>query len=303
MKVLVADDDAVSRCLLQTALREWGYEVVAVSDGNAAWQVLQQEGPELVILDCALPEPSGEQICRLLRQRPHDRYTFVLLLTARRHQDDVVRGLEAGADDCLPRPLDPAELRARLNTGRRILQVQNELIAAREAMRRQATRDSLTGVYNHSAILEILDREMARSRREERSVGVVLADLDHFKRVNDNHGHLAGDAVLRGVSDRAIAAMRPYDLIGRYGGEEFLVVLPGCDGSATVKVCERIRERIAEKPIAGDGEAVTVSLSLGATVFGPPWMGDAVELVRAADVALYRAKAAGRNRVEFAPNP
>ena len=304
MKVLVADDNAVSRRLLQTALGNWGYQVLAVGDGNAAWRVLQgDDPPEMVILDWVMPGLGGDQICRQLRHGSRARYTFVLMLTARQHHDDVIRALEAGADDCLSKPFNPAELRARLNTGRRILQLQNELIGAREAMRRQATRDSLTGVYNHAAIVEILDRELIRARREKRPMGVVLADLDHFKCVNDTHGHLVGDAVLRAVSDRAIAAMRPYDLIGRYGGEEFMVVLPGCDGPATLKVCERIRGRIAELPVAVDDLSVEVSISLGATVFGPPWTADAVALMRAADASMYRAKSAGRDRVEFAPNP
>ncbi len=304
MKILVADDDAVQRELLRTNLGDWGYEAVAVEDGIAAWQALQAaDAPDLAILDWVMPGLDGPEICRRLRRQPRDRYTFILLLTARKEHADLVHGLQAGADDCLSKPFDPDELHARLNTGRRILQLQNELIAAREAMRRQATRDALTGVYNHAAILEVLDRELARGCRQGRHVGVVLADVDHFKRVNDSHGHLTGDAVLRTISERAVAAMRPYDLIGRYGGEEFLIVLPGCDEPATLKVCERIRSRIAEQVVEHDGRQVSVSLSLGATVFGPPFTTDAVALVRAADTALYRAKAAGRNRVEIAYPP
>jgi diguanylate cyclase (GGDEF)-like protein len=304
MKVLVADDDPVYRHLLQATLTRWGYHVQVVADGSAAWQVLQADDrPDMVILDWIMPGLSGDQLCRLIRQQPHDRYTFVLLLTGKSNQSDRVEGLESGADDCLFKPFDPDELRARLNTGRRILHLQNELITAREAMRRQATRDALTSTYNHAAILEILEREMARARRENSHVGVVLGDLDHFKRVNDTHGHLAGDAVLRTISERAATAMRPYDLIGRYGGEEFLVVLPGCDESATLKVCERIRSRIAESPVAHEGGILFVSLSLGATVFTPPHTVSAMALLRAADKALYRAKGAGRNRVEFSHDP
>jgi diguanylate cyclase (GGDEF)-like protein len=301
MQVLVADDDAVYRRLLQTTLSSWGYQAATVCDGSAAWLALQDEdAPDLVILDWVMPGMDGDQVCRCLRQLPRDRYTYVLLLSAKRDRSALLEGLEAGADDYLSKPFDPAELRARLNTGRRILRLQNELIAAREAMRRQATRDALTGAWNHAAILQILDRELNRARREGGSVGVVLADLDHFKQVNDTHGHLAGDEVLREVSARLSHAMRPDDLIGRYGGEEFLLVLPGCDAAATRKVCERLRARVADDAVSHEARSVRVTLSLGAAVFATPYELDAVGLLRAADVALYRAKAAGRNRVELA---
>lgn len=300
MKVLVAEDDAVCRHLLLATLADWGYQTEAFGDGEAAWLALQaDDAPDLVILDWVMPGLDGGEICRRIRQRQRDRYTFILMISSRGQRADVLAGLEAGADDYLVKPIDPAELKARLNTARRILHLQNDLIAAREAMRRQATRDALTGVWNHAAILEILGRELSRSRREGRPAGVVLADLDHFKQVNDTFGHLTGDAVLREVTARTVHAMRPADLIGRYGGEEFLIVLPGCDESSTMKVCERVRSRIAENPVVHEGRVILVSLSLGATVFAAPFTADSVGLVRAADAALYQAKAAGRNRVAF----
>jgi diguanylate cyclase (GGDEF)-like protein len=261
--------------------------------------LLANDSPDLVILDWMMPGMDGDQICRNLRHRPRDRYTYVLMLSARGDRADLLLGLEAGADDYLSKPFDPAELKARLNTGRRIVHLHNELIAARDALRRQAARDSLTGVWNHAAILEVLDRELARARREDRPLGVALADLDHFKRVNDTLGHLAGDAVLRSVSERFVQSMRPHDLIGRYGGEEFLIVLPGCDESGARKVCDRLRARIDNEKVSHDGQAIPVTISIGATVFSAPYSSDAVGLVRAADVALYRAKARGRNRVEL----
>lgn len=304
MQVLVADDDPTYRLLLQTMLSRWGYDVVVANDGTSAWAILERDdSPELVILDWVMPGFDGEELCRLVRNRPSERYTFLLLLTAKKDRTDLVHGLEAGADDYLSKPFDPEELRARLNTGRRILQAQNDLIAAREAMRRQATRDALTGTWNHAAILEVLDRELGRSRREGRPVGIILADLDHFKQVNDTHGHLAGDSTLREVTARIAAAMRPYDLVGRYGGEEFLLILPGCDEASTIKVCERIRERIAEQQVSHDDRQIPVTLSLGATVYTPPSSVPALALLNTADRALYNAKAAGRNRVEFLAQP
>jgi two-component system cell cycle response regulator len=301
MKVLVAEDDGIQRLLLEKALTEWGFEALPAGDGDAAWKLLQgEQAPDLVLLDWMMPGLDGVEVCKQLRQSGRGRYTYVLVLSARAGHADMLAALEAGADDYLIKPFDPAELKARLNTGRRILHLQNELIAAREAMRRQATRDSLTGTWNHAAILEVLEHELGRSRREGKPVAVILTDLDHFKNVNDTFGHLTGDAVLCEFTARTTAALRPYDLVGRYGGEEFLVVLPNCDEAAVAAVSERLRRRVAEQPFTHGGREVTVTASVGAAV-SRNGQGDAAALVQAADQALYRAKAAGRNCVEIAP--
>ncbi len=218
-------------------------------------------------------------------------------MTAKTQKRDIISGLEAGADDYLTKPYDPLELRARVLAGRRVLELQEELIAAREAMRHQATRDFLTGAWNHRAIMEILDREMNRARREAKPLGIMMADLDHFKRVNDVHGHLGGDAVLREASGRMASTVRPYDQIGRYGGEEFLIVLPGCDVESLLKLGERIRERIAGALMLYSEQAIAVTTSIGAAVFVPPNPIESVAFLQKADEALYRAKNGGRNRV------
>jgi two-component system, cell cycle response regulator len=300
MNILVADDDAVHRRLLEAMLGGWGYRVHTAADGHAAWDALCGDSPpEMAVLDWMMPGFDGATLCRKVREQHRDRYTYLLLLSSRADHADLIAGLEAGADDYLIKPYDPAELKARLNTGRRILHLQNELIAAREAMRRQATRDGLTGAWNHAAILEVLDRELARARRDGRPISVVLTDIDHFKRVNDTHGHLAGDAVLREFASRLSVALRPDDLVGRYGGEEFLLILPGCDEASAVKVCERLRQRISGEPFTFDGGSIRLTASFGAVIHGGHRY-DAVDLVRAADTALYRAKAGGRDRVEVA---
>ncbi|MFO0879644.1 MAG: diguanylate cyclase [Gemmataceae bacterium] len=304
MQVLVADDDPVHRRLVERTLLSWGYQALVAADGTEAWRILEgTAAPQLVLLDWIMPGLNGDEICRRLRQRPRDGYTYVLLLTARQDRSARVAGLESGADDFLAKPFDPAELRARLNTGRRIIDLQNQLIAAREAMRRQATRDSLTEAWNHAAIIEILEHEIDRSRREKRPLGLILGDLDHFKRVNDQYGHLAGDAVLREAYQRMAHAMRPYDLVGRYGGEEFLIVLPGCDLEASLNVGDRIRQRISDHPVLHADESIPVTISLGATVSPRTPTTTAVGLIRAADRALYLAKDGGRNRVVFLANP
>jgi diguanylate cyclase (GGDEF)-like protein len=304
MKVLVADDDPVHRHVLEVILTRWGYEVVLTTDGTSACRVLEEDDPpKLAVLDWMMPGLDGPQVCRRVRQRPGGKYVYLILLTARSHKDDLLQGLEAGADDYLIKPFDPAELKARLQTGRRILDLQDELLAAREAMRDLATRDALTGVWNHAAIQDALRRELIRAAREGRPLGVILADLDHFKRVNDTFGHLAGDAVLREAARRMTTAVRPYDLVGRYGGEEFLLVLPGCDQAKARKFAERIRTRLAAEPVTHQGHLIPITVSMGVTVYDQPDPAEPTALLHAADVALYRAKHSGRNRAEVSPFP
>jgi diguanylate cyclase (GGDEF)-like protein len=227
---------------------------------------------------------------------------YVLLLTARTESQDLVEGMEAGADDYLTKPFNAQELRVRLRAGRRILDLQEQLMEAREALRVQATHDALTGLLNRGRVLEILQTEIARSERELRPLAVLMVDLDHFKRVNDTHGHQAGDAVLREASHRMTAAMRQYDSPGRYGGEEFLIVLPGCDARAGRAQAERIREAFACQTFDTGGEPLTMTCSIGISSRNACAAGDANRLIHEADEALYAAKRDGRNRVaQFTP--
>ena len=296
MRILIADDDLVSRRLLERTLVGLGHEVVAFEDGlEAMAALLKPDGPRIAILDWMMPGATGLEVCRQVRQRPAP-YVYILLLTARDRREDIVTGLDAGADDFLTKPFDALELRARLRPGERIVDLQEGLIRAREDLRELAIHDSLTGLWNRGMVLDQLGRELSRSRREGKALAVAIADLDHFKKVNDTLGHAAGDAVLREAADRMRSAVRDCDFIGRYGGEEFLLVLPGCDGVAGLAVAERVRSRMADEPVRA-GEAllpITVSIGLAysrATGVEPE------ALIRAADEALYRAKAAGRNRV------
>ncbi len=301
MQVLIADDDGVSRRMLARTLESWHYEVVPACDGNEAWRLLEREGaPQLAILDWMMPGMTGPAVCRELRRHSREPYTYVLLLTARTEKQDLIEGMEAGADDYITKPFDAQELKVRLRAGRRILELQSQLLAAREALREQATRDPLTCLWNRYSILDILNREVSRANREGTGVGVIMADLDHFKRVNDTYGHLAGDAVLREAARRMQASVRSYDAVGRYGGEEFLIVLPGSGDSSATQFAERLREKICAEPVTVAEGSLLATLSVGVTAWQRGVYPTPEILLRAADEALYRAKACGRNRVEWA---
>ncbi len=302
MRVLIAEDDPVSRHMLEAFLTKWGYEVVVAGNGQEAWQVLQQDdAPKLAILDWMMPGMEGVQVCRRLRERADYPYVYVLMLTSRDRKQDLVEGIEAGADDYLIKPFDAHELRAHLHAGKRILDLQQELISARDALRVQAAHDPLTGLWNHAAIFDILRRELERAQRQGTSLGVVMADLDHFKQINDTYGHPAGDAVLREATRRMQSAVRTYDSIGRYGGEEFLIVVPGADEASALQQAERLRASVSKAHVeVGPSSTVPLTISLGATATGEPKVSMLDSLLRAADLALYQAKRKGRNRVEMA---
>jgi len=301
-RILVADDSPVFRELLQKMLLEWGYEVIAVADGQQAWELLRQEnGPRLALLDWMMPGMEGADVCRQVRAGVRDRYVYIMLLSVRAELADVVKGMESGADDYIVKPFQVDELRARLRAGRRVLKLQEELVEAREALREQATRDGLTGLWNRTAIFDILQNELARCGRSGEPLIVLMADLDGFKPVNDQYGHMTGDAVLRQVAARMRAAVRRYDAVGRYGGEEFLIVLPGCEMVAGLALGERIRHAIGTECFRTGDTEIRLTCSLGAACASPSAIPRADDLVREADAALYSAKHQGRDRVEAAP--
>jgi two-component system, cell cycle response regulator len=300
-RILIAEDDLISRRVLERFLAKWGFEVVLASNGSEAWQVLQKDdSPRLAVLDWMMPELEGVQVCQMVRKLNDRPYVYILLLSARSQKQDILEGLKAGADDYLTKPFDAEELQARLYVGKRIIELQDNLIAARETLRFQATHDGLTRLVNRREILEVLRREMARQRREKHSLGVALADLDHFKSINDTYGHAAGDAVLTEAARRMTASLRAYDAVGRYGGEEFLVIAPSSDELGTVALAERVRAAISSPPMSACTTLADVTMSLGVAASAGQNPADAEALLRAADAALYRAKERGRNRVELA---
>ncbi len=301
--VLIAEDDPVFRRILQSCLQSWNYQVRACDNGLDAWNVLQQEhAPQMAILDWMMPGMDGIEMCRRIRGLQLDPYRYVLLLTAKDDKHDVVQGLEAGADDYLTKPFNVDELHARVRAGKRILELQKELIQARESLRFEALHDHLTGLWNRGAVLNLLQREEQRRQRSGDALGVIMVDVDHFKAINDSYGHLVGDVVLTEVAKRLTASVRGYDSVGRYGGEEFLIIVPGCNPQGLIISAERLRGVIAETPINSASGPIPVTISVGLVSVGPGNLKpvEHIALVQAADSALYRAKAKGRNRVEIA---
>ncbi|MGA7525127.1 MAG: diguanylate cyclase [Acidobacteriaceae bacterium] len=297
MKILIADDDSISRRIMERMLQQIGYEVIVADNGiDAAEKLLDNDGPRLALLDWMMPQLDGPQVCRQVRAAGERRYVYLALLTSKDSRDDLVAGLDAGADDYLIKPCNPAELRARLRTGERILQLEDTLVASREDMRFRATHDALTGVWNRGTILEFLREALDHHE----PTAALLCDVDHFKGVNDTFGHQAGDAVLREVAARLRGAVRAGDGIGRYGGEEFLVVLRNCDIERLRERAEQLRRAVSENSFLANGANISVSVSIGAARRKDDPPATIESILSLADDRLYRAKNAGRNRVMMA---
>jgi two-component system cell cycle response regulator len=301
MRILIADDDPVSRRLLESLLQKWDYEVIAAPNGTEAWKVLQtDDAPRMALLDWMMPGLDGVEICRRVRARTSQPYVYILLLTANDKVVNLVEGLESGADDYLTKPFHPQELKARLRVGLRMLDLESGLVEARESLRFKASHDALTSIWNRGAIIELLERELSRARRDGSSVGILLADIDHFKKVNDTRGHLVGDEVLSGVTARLKGEIRSYDAVGRYGGEEFLILLPGCDNAKLTAKAEQLVRIVERSSIETSTGTVPVTISIGGIASGDCPHAELNSLLRAADTALYRAKVSGRSRAEMA---
>jgi len=298
MRILIAEDSATSRLLMRRAVETWGYEVVEVIDGAAAWDVLKgDDAPRLVILDWIMPGIDGVDVCRLVRRRQSQEPPYIIVVTAMDEKQNVVAGLGAGTDDFVTKPFDPAELRARLEVGRRFVELNRKLVETQRLLEIQASTDVLTGALNRRAVIARLEEELARARRGSASLSVGMLDIDHFKRVNDRCGHAVGDAVLREVVRCAASVLRPYDVLGRFGGEEFFVVMPATSALEAAGVLKRMCAAVAAAAIIADGRPLKVKMSLG----GATWAGEAIDkLIARADDALYVAKDQGRNRVVMA---
>jgi two-component system, cell cycle response regulator len=304
LKILIADDEALSRRLLEKTLERAGYEVIAVENGRAAVrQLCQADGPRLALLDWVMPELDGPGVCREVRRQQEESYVYMVLLTSKESKEDIVTGLESGADDYLTKPFNVDELKARLRTGERILHLEGRLVEAREMMRFKATHDALTSIWNRGVIMDLLGRELMRSQREAGCTIVLLGDVDHFKSVNDTHGHLVGDEVLQEIARRLLLSIRSYDFVGRYGGEEFLLVLNNCKPQFAEARAEDIRKIVSSRPIQTLAGPLNIAMSFGLLLSDGWGVRPVEELLHEVDAALYAAKAAGRNCVRIAKPP
>ncbi len=297
MTILLADHDPGARQLLERTLQRLGHEVVSVADGTEARDaLLDPSGPRLAILDWMMPGLDGLAVCRAVRQRKAP-YVYLILLTPPDTDRDVLAGLAAEADDCLTKPLDTRALTARIQSGERIVDFQTGLLTTATALRREATHDRLTGLWNRGMVLDYLEREIGRVQRSGEPLTIALADIDQFKRINDTYGHDSGDQVLQETARRMQSALRGVDGVGRYGGEEFLLVLESTDSVGQVDALDRVRLAVSDTPIDISRGRINVTLSVGAAHFHDDGS-DLASIISAADQALYRAKAKGRNRIE-----
>lgn len=301
MNVLIADDEPVSRRLLEILLNKWGYEATVACDGDEAWHILQDGTcPRIAILDWMMPGLDGIQLCRRIRQRETRLHTYVLLLTAKQAAEDVNGGFKAGADDYLSKPYAVPELKARLRAATRIIELEDQLAAAREALKMETARDPLTGLWNRSSILEILHREVHIARRQSSPLAVLMAGIDYFEQIDHKHGHLAGDAVLREAARRIRSSIRVCDSMGRYGRGQFVIVSPACERAGALTQAHRVRSRVCQETIKTYETDLPVTVSLGITVCYSNHQ--AHELMSAAHSALAEARKTGHNRTALVLN-
>ena len=297
MEILVVDDDATTRARLAFLLRRNGFSVEMAEDGERAWDRLEYKHFSLVVTDWAMPRLDGISLCKRIRAAQYPDYTYIILLTGHSEKSEVTRGLEAGADDYITKPFDSGELLARLRVGLRILSMQRRMQAQQRQLEELASLDGLTGVLNRRALEARLHEAYSHARRRKHPMSIAMLDLDHFKKVNDTHGHQAGDFVLQEVARRMKEVTRDYDSVGRYGGEEFMVVLTDASIEAGRIAAERIRRRICTDPVHTEHITIQVTASVGVATARHDMELAASQLVSAADACLYEAKRTGRNRV------
>lgn len=302
--ILLVEDNPTSRKMLEKILVKEGFAVTVAENGKEALALFRERFFPIVLTDWLMPEMEGPDLCKAIRNEKSKGYVYIVLLTAKDSKNDTISGLESGVDDYLTKPVDHAELIARLKNGLRILDLEKSLKEANEEIRILSITDSLTGIYNRGYLSERLPQEIKRSIRYKRSLSLILCDIDHFKSVNDNFGHLAGDTILKGFVDCLTASIRDQiDWTARYGGEEFLLVLPETDFLGARHLAERLRVVVSDKCYTIDGKEIRITASFGVSGFSPDMHIKNLsvdDMLKHVDNYLYKAKNGGRNRVEGA---
>jgi diguanylate cyclase (GGDEF)-like protein len=297
IKVLVAEDDKLCRTILDKNLKKWGYEVLTTENGKEAWEVILEENVQIAILDWIMPKVDGVELCEKIRKSCINRYIYIIMLTIKNQRVDIRKGFAAGVDDYITKPFDTHEVKARLQTGERIINLHNQLLESQKKLQEIATQDTLTGLLNRYEILNVLQDEFHRASREDKPMGTVMVDIDFFKNINDAHGHDVGDEVLIEVASRLKKTLRRYDKVGRYGGDEFLVVLPNCDMRNTIRISERLRRAVSGEKTVTEAGSLTVTISVGCASTENTPSPSIENLVKVSDKAMYHAKNMGRNCV------
>lgn len=301
-RILFADDDPLEQKILSTVLEKNGHEMILAKDGRQAWDLLQRENLRFLITDWSMPTMDGLELTRMIRAADLPGYIYIILLTARDQSNDIVTGLEAGADDYLKKPFAPQELLARIAVGERILHLEDRLKAMLSKLEQQAMYDGLTNVMNRRAIYLFAQGQLERARRAGDPFSLIFLDLDNLKAINDQHGHLFGDVALKAVVRTLQTGSRPYDGVGRWAGDEFIIILPGVDAANALKIANRILQSVSGQrlPVA-DGAEMKITLSAGIVTLPKVTSSEHTldALVDSADEALYRAKRGGRNQVQF----
>ncbi len=292
MKVLIAEDEPISCRALEKSVTGWGYETVIAKNGKEAWEALRKNEVRIAVVDWMMPGMDGIELCQKIRhdyQQKKSKYTYIILLTGKDQQGDIITGLSAGADDYITKPFSFLELKVRIQNGERIIKVEDDQIEL-------ASYDSLTKVWNRKKILDFFKEELSRGRRENQATGVVIVDVDWFKKVNDSHGHFVGDEVLIEVVSRLKKCIRGYDKLGRYGGDELILVLPNCGLTHVKNIAERLRLSACEKKISTKKGLLDITISVGGISSDVSLEASADDLIQASDRALYSAKKRGRNK-------
>jgi len=293
MNVLIAEDDIISCRALEKNLKDWGYRIHVTKNGEEAWEIIKNGGIRLAIVDWGMPKMNGLELCHKIRneyQPREEKYLYIILLTGRDLEKDIITGLSAGADDYITKPFSYMELKVRIQNGERI-------IALQDIQLQKANTDGLTQLWNRKKILEILEEELNRNFRENIPLGVIMLDIDNFKTINDTYGHLIGDEVIIEVASRLKKKIRSYDKIGRYGGDELLLILPGLGRQDAKNIAERLRQSICAEKIHTEAGALNITVSLGVSIFDTASRPSTKKMIEESDLALYVAKGRGRNIV------